>query len=60
MDTKQIINPDKESSKQVGNGGLEEKSIPSSKLNSLVGLVDLPKDFNEEIELRNYFENKHL
>lgn len=60
MDTKQIVNPDKESSKQVRNGRLEENSIPSSKLNSLVGLVDLPKDFNEEIELRNYFENKHL
>ena len=35
-----------------------EKLTP--KLKKIVGSVKLPKDFNEEKELRSYFENKHL
>ena len=32
----------------------------SSKLNKIVGSVELPKDFDEKEELRKYMENKHL
>jgi len=32
----------------------------SPKLKKLVGSVKLPDDFDEERELREYFENKHL
>lgn len=32
----------------------------SPKLKKMVGIVKLPKDFNEDEELRTYFENKHL
>jgi hypothetical protein len=32
----------------------------SSKLKKIVGAVKLPKNFNEEKELRSYLENKHL
>jgi formiminotetrahydrofolate cyclodeaminase len=32
----------------------------SSKLSKIVGSVKLPKDFNEDKELRTFFENKHL
>jgi ABC-type phosphate transport system ATPase subunit len=32
----------------------------SSKLNKIVGSVELPKDFNEKEELKKYMENKHL
>jgi rRNA-processing protein FCF1 len=32
----------------------------SSGLQNLVGSVRLPEDFDEEKELRNYMENKHL
>ena len=32
----------------------------SPKLKKLVGAVKLPKNFDEEKELRSYFENKHL
>lgn len=35
------------------------KSI-SPKLKKIVGSVKLPKNFDEEKELRNYLENKHL
>lgn len=31
----------------------------SSKLNKIVDSVKLPKDFDEEKELREYFEEKH-
>ncbi len=36
----------------------EEKLSP--KLKKIVGSVKLPKNFNEEKELRSYFEDKHL
>lgn len=32
----------------------------SPKLKKLVGAVKLPKNFDEEKELREYFESKHL
>jgi formiminotetrahydrofolate cyclodeaminase len=32
----------------------------SHKLKKIVGAVKLPKNFDEEKELRSYFENKHL
>jgi len=32
----------------------------SHKLKKIVGSVKLPKNFDEEKELRSYFENKHL
>jgi formiminotetrahydrofolate cyclodeaminase len=38
--------------------GGNEKVSP--KLRKIVGAVKLPKDFNEEKELRAYFEKKHL
>ena len=36
----------------------EERLSP--KLNKIVGSVKLPKNFDEEKELRTYFESKHL
>jgi len=33
---------------------------PSEKLKSIIGSVKLPDDFNEEEELKNYFEKKHV
>lgn len=36
----------------------EEKLSP--KLNKIVGAVKLPKNFDQEKELRAYFESKHL
>lgn len=36
----------------------DEKISP--KLKKIVGAVRLPKDFEEEKELRSYLENKHL
>ncbi len=38
--------------------GEEERLSP--KLNKIVGAVKLPKNFDQEIELRAYFESKHL
>jgi formiminotetrahydrofolate cyclodeaminase len=32
----------------------------SPKLKKIVGAVKLPKNYDEEKELRSYFENKHL
>ena len=32
----------------------------SPKLNKIVGSVKLPKNFDQEKELRTYFESKHL
>lgn len=32
----------------------------SPKLKKIIGAVSLPKDFDEEKELRSYVENKHL
>lgn len=32
----------------------------SPKLNKIVGSVKLPKDFDEQKELRSYLESKHL
>ncbi len=32
----------------------------SPKLKKIVGAVNLPKNFNEDQELRSYFEQKHL
>lgn len=32
----------------------------SSKLNKIAGKIKLPKNFNEDEELRTYFEKKHL
>jgi formiminotetrahydrofolate cyclodeaminase len=32
----------------------------SPKLKRIAGAVKLPKNFDEEKELRSYFENKHL
>ena len=54
------IRPDKQRSKRVENNRLEEKSISSSKLNGVVGAIELPNDFDEKIEIRAYFESKHL
>lgn len=39
---------------------LEEEPVTSSKLKKIVGAVKLPENFDEEAELRAYFENKHL
>ncbi len=42
---------------------LTQESSPTSispKLKKLVGVVKLPKNFDEEKELRAYFESKHL
>lgn len=39
---------------------LEEEPVTSSKLKKIVGAVKLPENFDEETELRAYFENKHL
>ena len=36
------------------------EEILSPKLNKLVGSVKLPKNFDQEKELRSYFESKHL
>jgi formiminotetrahydrofolate cyclodeaminase len=36
-----------------------EESL-SPKLNKIVGAVKLPKNFDQEKELRSYFESKHL
>lgn len=36
----------------------EERLSP--KLNKIVGSVKLPKNFDQEKELRTYFESKHL
>ncbi len=40
----------------------EENTVeePSTKLKMLHGAVKLPKNFDEEKELREYLENKHL
>ncbi|TCD14850.1 hypothetical protein EZ456_24575 [Pedobacter psychrodurus] len=54
------INSNKESANDIDDIASEEKPIPSSKLNDIVGKVELSNDFDEEIELRNYFESKHL
>lgn len=32
----------------------------SPELRKIVGIVQLPEDFNEENELQTYYENKHL
>ncbi|MEP7268662.1 MAG: DUF6364 family protein [Saprospiraceae bacterium] len=34
--------------------------ILSSKLKKIVGSVSLPNDFDDDMELRAYYENKHL
>ena len=39
---------------------LDEEPVTSSKLKKIVGAVKLPENFDEEAELRAYFENKHL
>ena len=36
----------------------EEKISP--KLNKIVGSVKIPRNFDQEKELRSYFESKHL
>lgn len=36
-----------------------EKNL-TKKLQKIVGVVKLPKDFDEKKELKYYFENKHL
>lgn len=41
-------------------GENSEKTPISPKLKKIVGIVNLPDDFDEERELRTYFENKHL
>ena len=38
----------------------KEKETLSPKLKKIVGAVKLPDDFDEERELRTYFEKKHL
>ena len=38
----------------------EGKKELSPKLKKIVGAVKLPKDFDEEKELRSYLEDKHL
>lgn len=38
----------------------EEDHDLSPRLKSIVGAVKLPKDFDEEKELRSYHEKKHL
>ena len=42
----------------ITNEHSEEKLSP--KLKKIVGAVKLPKNFNEDKELRNYLEKKHL
>ena len=42
----------------ITNENTEEKLSP--KLKKIVGAVKLPKNFNEDKELRNYLEKKHL
>jgi formiminotetrahydrofolate cyclodeaminase len=37
----------------------DENREMSPKLRKIVGAVRLPKNFDEEKELRNYFESKH-
>ncbi len=37
-----------------------EKEQLSPRLKKIAGVVKLPADFDEEKELRNYYENKHL
>lgn len=32
----------------------------SPKLKNIVGAVNLPNDFDEDLELRSYYEKKHL
>ena len=32
----------------------------SPKLKKIVGVVNLPNDFDEDLELRSYYEKKHL
>ncbi|WP_316827551.1 hypothetical protein [Pedobacter miscanthi] len=54
------IKSGKKSAKQLGNITVEEKLIQLSKLNEVAGVLELPKDFDEKAELRDYFENKHL
>lgn len=42
---------------------ITQEEIPqkvSPKLKKLIGVVKLPKDFNEKKELQSYFEKKHL
>jgi hypothetical protein len=60
MDTKQSSTANNEHSKHLENSRLQENTTPSSKLNAVIGAVELLNDFDEEIELRAYFENKHL
>lgn len=62
MNTNKIftINSNQESTKCVDSIVSEEKPIPSSKLNDIVGKVELSNDFDEKLELLNYFESKHL
>ncbi|MGZ3767741.1 MAG: DUF6364 family protein [Mucilaginibacter sp.] len=38
----------------------QDKMELSPKLKSIIGVVELPHDFDEKAELRAYFENKHL
>jgi hypothetical protein len=38
----------------------ETQITSSSKISRLKGSVKLPEDFNEDVELRAYYENKHL
>ncbi|MDD3459074.1 MAG: DUF6364 family protein [Weeksellaceae bacterium] len=37
-----------------------DNELISNKLKNIVGAVKLPEDFDEEKELRNYYEEKHL
>lgn len=37
-----------------------DKSILSPKLQAIAGSIKLPVDFDEDAELREYLENKHL
>jgi hypothetical protein len=37
-----------------------ESQVNSEKLRKLMGSVKVPTDFNEEEELRDYFQKKHL
>ena len=62
MNTKKklTMRSNKEHSKQVENNKLEEKTTLSSKLDGIIGSVELPIDFDEEMELRTYLENKHF
>ena len=46
--------------KYLENITLNEVNTVSSKLRSIVGAVKLPDDFDDEAELRDYFERKHL